>query len=245
MAVCNDNTNAETPLDAAASNPTAALGDGGSQQIYGIRSASEDDLRPWNERTRRIARRKDVPWAYPGNWDNRVSSRYTEDNEKIGVARFADVTALHDASEFDAYQVIKYALTSPNWRSHSMGLEEGFADMVARAAVAGLNALACGAPGFDPNDFAESAGIDQAGVRIRGTGFDPSQFRYAAIPRKKSHIKPVVIDGGAHLDVMNALWAIERTARVLSERNDKCEDYALFYSIELHAQAALEQLSEG
>ncbi|MET4729852.1 hypothetical protein ABIE09_003666 [Lysobacter enzymogenes] len=245
MIVCNDNANDETPLDPTASNPTATLDNGGSQQIYGARSASGDDVRPWNERTRRIARRKDVPWACPGNWDNRVTSRYAEENEKIGIARFADVATLHDASEFDAYQVIKYALTSPNWRSHSMGLEGGFADMVARAAVAGLNALACGAPGFDPNDFAESAGIDQAGVRIRGAGFDASQFRYAVTPRKKSHIKPVVVDGGAHSDVMNALWAIERTARVLSERNDECEDYALFYSIELHAQAALEQLSEG
>jgi len=244
MTVCNDNANAETTLDAIASNPTATVDDGGPQQIFGTRSASADDLPPWNERMRRIARRKDVAWACPGNWDNRVTSRYTEENEKIGIARFADVTALHDASEFDAYQVIKYALTSPNWRGHSMGLEGGFADMVARAAVAGLNALACGAPGFDPNDFAESAGIDQARVRIRGAGFDASQFRYAATPRKKSHIKPIVIDGGAHCDVMNALWAIERAARVLSERNDQCEDYALFYGIELHAQAALEKLSE-
>ncbi|WP_206411992.1 hypothetical protein [Lysobacter enzymogenes] len=245
MTVRNDSTNAETPLDVTGIAPAATVDDGGSQRIYGTRSASGDDLRPWHERTRRLARRKDVPWTCPGNWDNRVTSRYTEDNEKIGKARFEDVTALHDVSEFDAYQVIKYALTSPNWRGHSMGLEEGFADMIARAAVAGLNALACGAPGFDPNDFAESAGIDQAGVRIRGAGFDVSQFRYAAPPRKKSHIKPIVIDGGAHSDVMNALWAIERTARVLSERNDDCEDYALFYSIELHAQAALEQLSEG
>lgn len=75
-------------------------------------------------------------WAIPARGDQ------TDWHEGVtnGEKRFAEVIELAAEDEFEAYSAIKQALLAREW-SPGWGEENGFADMVARAAIVGLWAM--------------------------------------------------------------------------------------------------------
>lgn len=61
-----------------------------------------------------------------------------------GRAMAEEVMALQAEDEAAAFEAIKFAVSSPGWRSDGSGTESGFADSIAALAVVGMRSLAKG-----------------------------------------------------------------------------------------------------
>lgn len=83
------------------------------------------------------------------NWAVPRQDRHSDWHEgvELGKKFFAEVAALSDYSEREAYYAIKCSLDE--W-TRGPGIECGFAEAAAKAAIAGLRALRDGAPAYDP-----------------------------------------------------------------------------------------------
>ena len=70
---------------------------------------------------------------------------------ELGKRHFSEVQALAAVDEQEAYYTITCALNSPGWSSSGWGIECGFSDQIASAAIIGLRKLREGGKLFDPD----------------------------------------------------------------------------------------------
>jgi len=74
---------------------------------------------------------------------------YCGDTEPIGQRHFAEVAELANVDEHDAFYAILTAITSPEWNHTAdgvgWGIERGFSQQLAAAALIGLRAMREGA----------------------------------------------------------------------------------------------------
>lgn len=85
------------------------------------------------------------------NWqveDKRAE--YWHDNQEAGRALFAEVAKLAEADELEAFYALLTAPTAPTWQSNG-GIESGFMERMAAAAVIGMRAMRAGI--IEPVDF--------------------------------------------------------------------------------------------
>jgi hypothetical protein len=68
---------------------------------------------------------------------------------KIGLQHFAEVAELAQTSEYETFVAITYAMNNPGWKPFGWGIEEGFSEGLAAAAIVGLRALRAGAAPYD------------------------------------------------------------------------------------------------
>lgn len=110
-----------------------------------------------------IKDRRDL--SFVGNCDQGLNSNwsvphdpngYWHDGVRIGNRYFAEVAELARVSEESAFQAIRFAMNSSGWSTRGSGIEVGFSDALARAAIAGLRALARGEPEFDEETCPET-----------------------------------------------------------------------------------------
>lgn len=89
-------------------------------------------------------------WAVPhdrnGNW---------HDGLIIGEKYFDEVRQLALFDELEAYHAIKFALNSGNWQSGGWGIETGFTQALAKAAILGMRQLQNGAIAFDEAAYSD------------------------------------------------------------------------------------------
>lgn len=74
-----------------------------------------------------------VPHDPQGSWHAGV---------ELGYLHFSEIAELASCDETEAYHAIRCALNDLGWQSGGWGIECGFSEALARAAVAGLRALA-------------------------------------------------------------------------------------------------------
>lgn len=84
-----------------------------------------------------------VPHDKEGNWHAGVET---------GFLHFAEVAELASHDETDAYHAMQFAMNDLGWKSSGWGIECGFSEAMARAAIVGLRALRSGAEVFIPAD---------------------------------------------------------------------------------------------
>ena len=90
---------------------------------------TRDDL-PFTERDREGRLNNwAVPHEFDGCWHRGV---------RIGYAFFEAVAELARHNPQEAIEALQYAPNTPTWRSNGWGIECGFSEMVARAAIKGL-----------------------------------------------------------------------------------------------------------
>lgn len=95
------------------------------------------------------------------NWlpGERTSEAKWSDGLERGRARFNEVDKLAEHDEHEAFNAIRFALTTPTW-CPGWGEEAGFADSLAAAAIIGMYAVREGlVPAFD-KDSAERFSLD-------------------------------------------------------------------------------------
>lgn len=63
-----------------------------------------------------------------------------------GKSMLEEVMALQSVDEAAAFEAMKFASSSPNWRTGGSGVESGFFDSIAALAIVGMRALAKGDP---------------------------------------------------------------------------------------------------
>lgn len=93
----------------------------------------------------------------PGACNWQVEDKRTEqwqDNQEAGRALFDEVAKLAEANEIEAFFALLTAPTAPTWKSAG-GIESGFAERMAAAAVIGLRVMRSGIIG--PVDFRAEA----------------------------------------------------------------------------------------
>jgi hypothetical protein len=61
-----------------------------------------------------------------------------------GKSMIEEVMALQATNEAAAFEAMKFAASSPNWRTGGSGVESGFLDSIAALAIVGMRALAKG-----------------------------------------------------------------------------------------------------
>ena len=137
---------------------------------------------------RQIVSRDDLSFTYrdsEGRLENWVNGRHKFHSEAwmVGQARCAEVVTLAAASEYDAYNAFRFALGSKNWSSFGHGEEDGFAEELAKLALAGLRAIRRGASPFDPKAASEEA--DRAEMARKRKA---SRLRQLAVVREASHV---------------------------------------------------------
>ncbi|EPM73245.1 hypothetical protein A584_01806 [Pseudomonas syringae pv. theae ICMP 3923] len=68
----------------------------------------------------------------------------------IGLKMIDELAELASESEVEAFNAIKFAFNSPNWKVGGHGVEMGFSEGIAALAMLGLRHLALGGRPFDP-----------------------------------------------------------------------------------------------
>lgn len=101
---------------------------------------SRDDL----SFTQRDGEGRLINWSVPhdknGNWSAGV---------EIGLQHFSEVAELAQLSEYEAFSAIEHALNTYGWQQGGWGIEMGFTEALAAAAIVGLRALRSGAEPYD------------------------------------------------------------------------------------------------
>jgi|GEM_PF-4118379 len=85
-----------------------------------------------------------VNWEVPNDQNAKWSNC-----RMIGQRLFEEVEALALANEKDAFHAMVYAINSIKWRNTGDGIETGFAEAMASAAILGIRTLLSGADRYD------------------------------------------------------------------------------------------------
>jgi hypothetical protein len=85
-----------------------------------------------------------VSWSVPHD-----KQAYWTDGLKIGEQHFSEVAELAQFNEYEAFTAIQLAMNTPGWRPYGWGIEMGFSQALACAAIVGLRALRAGAAPYD------------------------------------------------------------------------------------------------
>lgn len=83
-----------------------------------------------------------VPHDKEGNWSA---------GREIGFLCFSEVAELASRDESEAFDAIKFAMNSSGWKAAGWGIEFGFSEALARAAIVGLRALRNGVDPYLPD----------------------------------------------------------------------------------------------
>ena len=67
----------------------------------------------------------------------------------IGRRMFEEVEALALTNELDSFHAMVFAMNNPNWCNRGAGIETGFSEAMAAAAILGIRMLLAGADRFD------------------------------------------------------------------------------------------------
>lgn len=82
----------------------------------------------------------DVPHDKNGCWHEGI---------KIGLQHFAEVAELASSDEYEAFNAMRFAMNNHGWKTGCWGIETGFSQAMAAAAIVGLRALKSGAAPYD------------------------------------------------------------------------------------------------
>ncbi|MDZ4254850.1 MAG: hypothetical protein U1A72_19945 [Sulfuritalea sp.] len=81
-----------------------------------------------------------VPHDPRGKWD---------DGRRVGRQLFGEVESIAGLDELEAFRAISFAMNNPGWRPTGWGIEIGFTEALAAAAIIGLRVIRDGADRYD------------------------------------------------------------------------------------------------